>query len=172
MASSLHCDSWICRTPGWDREGWGRVGGTPFIGRLTELRLNSNPLTAGHLHSLAAATALEVLELYGVGLSDADATALGNFRVSGLRELELGGNQIGVGGLAELAASPRLASLTRLNLSGHPLAKGPVRRWRVASFRLVQLSLDEVELGDAGLSRLVASDRVADCATCHSRRTV
>ncbi len=146
-------------------EGLEALHSASFLGQLTELQLGANSLGPGHLGFLTFTPALEVLELDSVGLADGDMEVMAKAHLTHLRNLALSENAISHQGLAVLASSPCLASLTKLGLYKNPLGEGAGEALANASFRLTSLELDDVELGDAGLARFVLSDRVEHLST-------
>jgi uncharacterized protein (TIGR02996 family) len=141
-------------------EGLQALSSASFLNQLTELKLGSNALGSGHLGFLTSTSALQVLELDEVGLTDADMAILAQAPLSQLRELDLCENALSSDGLAAVAQAPGLTLLTKLRLFQNPLGEGAGEVLAKASFKVSYLELDEVGLGDVGLSALVRSDRL------------
>jgi uncharacterized protein (TIGR02996 family) len=91
-------------------------------------------------------------------IGDGGALALATTDIHALRELDLGGNQIGDVGVAALAASKAFSRLTRLRLSDNPFGLAGVRALADTDLpALEELDLTGVDVGRAGAQALAAS---------------
>jgi hypothetical protein len=104
---------------GADIEGLRALAQSPWLGRLTSLRLGSD-LQGADIRALAGSpflTNLASLDLYNNRIRDGGLRALSAApHLGNLKEVRLGWNGIGSAGLVALANSPVLGQLTHLSL--------------------------------------------------------
>ena len=137
---------------------------SPMLGRVRELDLCGRDLGNGGVNLLVRSphlAGLHTLDLGFNGLDDAGVKLLAKAStLPELRELALNENElITADGVAALAASPFLAGLTALDLSGNDINDTGVRAV-VASpsmARLRVLRLERNHVGDAGVEALLGS---------------
>jgi hypothetical protein len=104
---------------GADIKGLRALARSPWLGRLTSLRLGSD-LQAADIRAFAGSTFLAhlaSLDLYNNSIRDGGLRALAAApHLGNLKEVRLGWNGIGSAGLTALANSPVLGHLTHLDL--------------------------------------------------------
>jgi uncharacterized protein (TIGR02996 family) len=126
----------VSHSPGLGVEGLRLLASSPHLARLTCLNASCTSLFEGGAEAVTAATGL-----------------------TGLRELALGGNNLGPQDAAALAATPHLGGLTSLSLAGNHLGTEGVRALGFSPYltNLVALNLASNGLGVEGVGTLTGS---------------
>jgi uncharacterized protein (TIGR02996 family) len=147
-----------------------RLAALPFLENLTALSLTGN-IGAKGMASLAASPHLSLLrelDLGGSDLGEAGAAALADSPLlSQLTSLKLGGNKIGNGGLEVLLASLTQPRLVTLEVQANGITEVGARLVAASPHlsRLRHLDLGNNNLGDAGVGALAASAHLANLSS-------
>jgi uncharacterized protein (TIGR02996 family) len=147
---------------------------SPYLKRLTALDLAFTGLDDAGVAALAASTALPRLTTLSLGDNEGvSSEGIGSLAdspfLSGLRSLDLSGNDIDERGIRALVASRTLSRLDTLRLNGNPVGDGGVRELARSSLlnrllaRSGRLELREVATGANGAEALAECPALTGC---------